>query len=156
MLLKGLGIEGDAHKGTTAQHRYIARRTPDAPNLRQVHLIHSELHDELAQAGFDVSAGQLGENVTTRGIDLLGLPTGTLLHLGDTAVVEVTGLRDPCALIDRFQKGLLKAVVGRDEKGKRVCKSGIMSIVLEGGMVRPGDTIRVKLPPKPHKPLVTV
>ncbi len=155
-LLAGLGVEGDAHAGTTVKHRSRVARDPSQPNLRQVHLIHAELHDELRAAGFTVSAGQLGENVTTRGVDLLGLPTGTLLHLGGTAVVEVTGLRNPCVQIDHFRPGLMAAVLGRDEHGAVVRKSGVMSIVVAGGDVRPGDVIRVELPPGPHRPLAPV
>ncbi|MCX2180524.1 MOSC domain-containing protein [Streptomyces sp. SKN60] len=152
-LLAGLGVEGDVHSGVTVKHRSRVAKDPTAPNLRQVHLIHAELFDEVAEAGFEVTPGDLGENVTTRGIDLLGLPTGTRLHLGPEAVVEVTGLRNPCAQIDDFRHGLLKQVVGRDEEGRLVRKAGIMSVVLTGGEVRPGDTIRVELPPEPHVPL---
>jgi MOSC domain-containing protein YiiM len=155
-LLTGLGVEGDAHRGKTVQHRSRVARDPSQPNLRQVHLIHAELHDELRAAGFAVSAGQLGENVTTRGVELLGLPTGTLLHLGDTAVVEVTGLRNPCVQIDHFRPGLMATVLGRDEHGDLVRKTGVMGIVLAGGDVRPGDPVRVELPPGPHRPLVPV
>jgi len=152
-LLAGLGIEGDAHQGETVKHRSRVAIDPTQPNLRQVHLIHAELHDELRAAGFTVSAGQMGENITTRGIDLLGLPTGTRLHVGDTAVIEVTGLRNPCAQLDRVQPGLMAAVLGRDEHGNLVRKAGIMSIVLADGAVRPGDPIRVELPPEPHRAL---
>jgi MOSC domain-containing protein YiiM len=152
-LLTGLGIEGDAHLGETVKHRSRVAADPMQPNLRQVHLIHSELFDELCAAGFAVSAGQMGENVTTRGIDLLGLPTGARLHLGDTAVVEVTGLRNPCIQIDRFRPGLMAAVLGRDASGKLIRKAGIMGIVLAGGEVRPGAPIRIALPSRPHRPL---
>lgn len=155
-LLAGLGVEGDAHSGKTVKHRSRVAKDPTQPNLRQVHLIHAELHDELKSAGFDVSEGDMGENVTTRGVDLLGLPTGTLLRLGDAAVVEVTGLRNPCKQLDDFQKGLQAAVLGRDEDGNLVRKSGIMGVVAEGGEVRPGDRIRIELPPEPHRPLERV
>jgi MOSC domain-containing protein YiiM len=155
-LLAGLGVEGDAHMGETVKHRSRVARDPTQPNLRQVHLIHSELHDELRAAGFTVSAGEMGENVTTRGVDLLGLPTGARLHVGDTAIVEVTGLRNPCAQLDHFQTGLTAAVLGRDEHGNLVRKSGIMGIVLAGGEVRPGDSIRIELPPEPHRALEPV
>ncbi|RIQ13208.1 MOSC domain-containing protein [Jiangella rhizosphaerae] len=155
-LLAGLGVEGDAHSGTTVKHRSRVRRDPTQPNLRQVHLMHAELHDELAAAGFVVGAGQLGENVTTRGVDLLGLPTGTRLRLGADAVVEVTGLRNPCYQIDDFRPGLLRQVVGRDAGGAIVRKAGVMAIVLVGGEVRPGDAIEVELPAAPHRPLVPV
>ncbi|MFI9154870.1 MOSC domain-containing protein [Streptomyces sp. NPDC053367] len=155
-LIAGHGVEGDVHAGTTVKHRFRMRKDPSQPNLRQVHLIHEELFAEVAEAGFEVAAGQLGENVTTRGIDLLGLPTGTRLHLGDEAVVEVTGLRNPCAQIDGFRKGLMKQVVGRDADGAARFKSGIMSVVLTGGVVRPGDPVRVELPQGPHRPLDVV
>lgn len=155
-LLAGLGVEGDAHLGVTVQHRSRVAADPTQPNLRQVHLIHAELFEELAEAGFTVAAGELGENVTTRGVDLLGLPTGTLLRLGAEAVVEVTGLRNPCPQINAFQDGLLKAVVGRDEAGGIVRKAGIMAIVRTGGDIRPGDAIAVELPAPPHRALERV
>jgi MOSC domain-containing protein YiiM len=129
---------------------------PSQPNLRQVHLIHAELHDELRAAGFEVSVGRMGENVTTRGLNLLGLPAGARLHLGRSAVVEVTGLRNPCAQLDGLQPGLMAAVLGRDGAGNLVRKAGVMGIVLVGGEVRPGDPIRVELPPEPHRPLERV
>ncbi|MFD3498330.1 MOSC domain-containing protein [Streptomyces sp. NPDC058676] len=155
-LLAGLGVEGDVHAGTTVKHRFRMEKDPSQPNLRQVHLIHEELFDEVRGAGFEVAAGELGENVTTRGIDLLGLPVGTLLRLGGEAVVEVTGLRNPCAQIDRFQKGLLKQVVRRDAEGRARFTSGIMSVVVTGGVVRPGDPVKVVLPDGPHLPLEIV
>ena len=155
-LLAGRGVEGDAHCGETVKHRSRVARDPTQPNRRQIHLIHAELFDELQTAGFTVSAGQMGENITTRGIDLLGLPTGARLHLGDTAVVEVTGLRNPCAQLDRLQPGLMAAVLARDANGSLVRKVGVMGIVLVGGKVWPGDPIRVELPPEPHRPLERV
>ncbi|MFJ6348071.1 MOSC domain-containing protein [Streptomyces sp. NPDC092046] len=155
-LLAGLGVEGDVHAGVTVKHRSRVAKDPAVPNLRQVHLIHAELFEDVALAGFEVTPGALGENVTTRGIDLLGLPTGTRLHLGAEAVVEVTGLRNPCAQIDNYRHGLLKQVLGRDEEGRIVRKAGIMSVVLTGGEVRPGDTIRVELPAEPHRALEMV
>lgn len=155
-LLAGLGVEGDAHQGVTVQHLSRVARDPTQPNLRQLHLIHAELHDELRAAGFTVRPGEMGENVTTRGVDLLALPVGTRLHLGGEAVVEVTGLRNPCHQLDRFQPGLMSAVLGRDAEGKLVRKAGIMGVVLTGGEVRPGDRIRVELPPEPHHPLAPV
>lgn len=155
-LLAGLGAEGDAHAGRTVKHRSRVAQNPDQPNLRQVHLIHAELLEELAGRGFTLRPGDLGENVLTRGLDLLGLPTGTRLHLGAEAVVEVTGLRNPCGQIDAFQPGLLAAVLGRDEHGGLVRKAGVMGVVLTGGVVRPGDPVRAELPPKPHRPLERV
>jgi MOSC domain-containing protein YiiM len=121
-----------------------------------VHLIHAELHDELRAAGLAVSPGQMGENVTTRGVDLLGLPTGARLRLGETATVEVTGLRNPCVQLDRIQPGLMAATLGRDEHGELVRKAGVMAVVVAGGEVRPGDPIGVELPPEPHRPLEPV
>ncbi|MEV0094927.1 MOSC domain-containing protein [Streptomyces sp. NPDC050738] len=155
-LLPGLGVEGDVHAGVTVKHRSRVAQDPTQPNLRQVHFIHQELFAEVLAEGFEVAPGQLGENITTGGIDLLSLPTGTLLHVGDAAVVEVTGLRNPCLQIDNFQDGLLKRVIGRDEAGNIVRKAGIMSIVKAGGTVRPGDPIRVELPAEPHRPLEKV
>jgi MOSC domain-containing protein YiiM len=155
-LVTGLGVEGDAHLGVTVQHRSRVARDPTQPNRRQVHLIHAELHEELRAGGFAVSAGQMGENITTRGLDLLGLPTGTRLRLGETAVVEVTGLRNPCTQLDGLQPGLMAAVLGRDAEGRLVRKAGVVGIVLAGGDVRPGDSIRVELPALPHRPLEPV
>ena len=155
-LVEGFGVEGDAHAGATVKHRSRVRRDATQPNLRQVHLIHAELHDELGQQGFAVAAGEMGENVTTRGIDLLGLPTGTRLRLGDQAVVEVTGLRNPCKQLEKLQTGLMAAVLDRDAEGNLVRKAGVMAVVVAGGEVRPGDQIEVELPARPHQPLAPV
>lgn len=155
-LLTGLGVEGDAHMGKTVKHRSRVAQNPDQPNLRQVHFIHSELFDELQDGGFHVEPGQLGENITTRGIDLLGFPTGTKLYIGEIAVVEITGLRNPCAQIDHFQTGLLRAVLDHDDKGNLIRKAGVMGIVLIGGEVRIGDSIRISLPDEPYHPLERV
>jgi MOSC domain-containing protein YiiM len=155
-LLTGLGVESDAHMGATVKHRSRAARNPAHPNLRQVHLLHAELHDELRAGGFEVAAGEMGENVTTRGVDLLGLPRGSRLYLGDTAVVELTGLRNPCVQLDRFQPGLMAAVLARDDDDRLVRKAGVMAIVLTGGEVQPGDPIRVELPAPPHQSLEPV
>jgi MOSC domain-containing protein YiiM len=155
-LLVGLGVEGDAHLGVTVQHCSHMRRDPTKPNLRQVHLFHEELQEELRAAGFNVGAGIIGENVTTRGIALLELPTGTRLHLGREAVVEVTGVRNPCRQLDAFQQGLTAALFGRGPNGELIRKAGIMSIVRAGGEVRAGDAIEVELPPPPYRPLERV
>jgi MOSC domain-containing protein YiiM len=152
-LIKGIGVEDDVHRGATVKHQSRVARDATQPNLRQVHLIHAELHDELGEDGFAVSAGQMGENLTTRGVNLLGLPTGALLHLGGSAVVEVTGLRTPCQQLDRIQPGLMAATMGRDDDGNLVRKAGVMAVVRAGGDVRPGDEIGVELPPEPHQPL---
>ncbi len=155
-LLPGLGVEGDAHCGPTVKHRSRVAKDPTQPNLRQLHLIHAELFDELAGMGFTVKPGELGENVTTRGIDLLALPRGTRLHLGDHAIIEVTGLRNPCWQIDAFQDGLMQACLGRDAEGHIIRKTGVMSVVIAGGDVAPGDAIRVVLPAGPHERLGVV
>jgi MOSC domain-containing protein YiiM len=155
-LLAGQGVEGDAHCGVTVQHRSRVAADPTQPNLRQVHLIHAELHEELRLAGFGVSPGDLGENITTRGVDLLGLPAGARLRLGDSAVVEITGLRNPCGQLDHFRAGLREAVLAQDADGNVIRKAGIMGIVLAGGDVRPGDAIGVELPPLPHRRLERV
>lgn len=144
-LVAGLGVEGDAHQGVTVKHRSRVARDPTQPNLRQVHLVHAELFEELAGKGFVVTPGDIGENVLTRGIDLLGLPRHTRLRLGG-ALVEVTGLRNPCAQLDRFQPGLMAATLDRDAAGNLVRKAGIMAIVLESGVVRRGDAIGIELP----------
>jgi len=152
-LRTGLGVDGDAHQGTTVKHRSRVRRDPSQPNLRQVHLIHSELHDELRTAGYEVAFGRMGENITTRGVDLLSLPTGSRLRIGAEAVVEITGLRNPCIQLDGIQPGLMQAVLDHDAAGNLVRKAGVMGVVLADGPVRTGDTVRVDLPPLPHEPL---
>ena len=155
-LVAGLGVDGDAHQGVTVKHRSRLERFGHLPNLRQVHLMHAELFDELRGTGFALAAGQMGENVTTEGVDLLGLPTGARLHLGPDAVVEVTGLRNPCRQLDTLEPGLMAATLARDAAGNLMRKAGIMGIVLAGGEVRGGDPIRVELPAEPHQPLTPV
>ena len=156
LLLAGLGVHGDAHAGTTVQHRSRVAADPTQPNLRQVHLLHAELFAELDAQGFAVQPGQLGENITTQNLDLLALPCGTQLRIGPEAVVEVTGLRNPCAQINAFQPRLLNAVLGREGDGEVVRKAGIMGIVVTGGRVAPGDGIVVCLPAEPHRALERV
>jgi len=156
MLIEGLGIQGDAHAGTTVKHRSRVARDPSQPNLRQVHLLQVELLDELRARGFPIVPGALGENVTTSGVDLLGLPAGTLLHLGGQAVVRVTGLRNPCSQIEDFHEGLLAAVVSRDLNGHIGRKTGVMAVVLCRGIVRTNDPVQVELPPPPHAALEVV
>jgi MOSC domain-containing protein YiiM len=155
-LVADLGVEGDAHLGEKVKHRYAARKNPDAPNLRQVHLINGELFDELRARGFNVGPGAIGENITTRGINLLALPTGTHLRLGAEAVIQITGLRNPCRQIEAFQPGLLTAVFGRDADGHLIRKAGVMAIVIKGGDVRAGDEIAVELPAGEGRPLLPV
>jgi len=155
-LREGLGVDGDGHLGETVQHRSRVRKDPTQPNLRQVHLIHAELFDERGAKGFVVRPGEPGENITTSGVDLLALPTGARLHVGASAIVEITGLRNPCVQIDDFQKGLMAATLDKGADGRLVRKAGIMSIVIAGGDVRPGDTISVDLPNAPHRPLQPV
>jgi MOSC domain-containing protein YiiM len=155
-LVAGLGVDGDAHQGATVKHRSRVARDPTAPNLRQVHLIHAELHDELRDAGFVLVPGEMGENVTTRGVDLLGLPTGARLYLGAAAIVEVTGLRNPCRQLNELRPGLMAATLDRDADGNLVRKAGIMGIVIAGGEVQSGDPVRVELPAAPHRKLEAV
>ncbi|MCA8959581.1 MAG: MOSC domain-containing protein [Planctomycetes bacterium] len=155
-LLEGIGVVGDVHAGETVKHRSRVSRDPTQPNLRQVHLIHTELFDEVAERGFTVGAGDLGENIATRGIALLDLPTGTRLEIGASAVVEVTGLRNPCGQIDRFQQGLLAATLEESIDGRLIRKAGVMAIVVASGAVRPGDRVVVRFPSAPYQPLVPV
>lgn len=155
-LIAGIGIEGDAHAGVTVKHRSRVARDPNQPNLRQVHLMHAELFDELKGQGFRVGAGDLGENITTRGLDVLSLPRRTRLRIGREAIVELTGLRNPCVQIDRFQEGLLSAVATRNEAGQLVRKSGVMGIVIAGGDVHVGDAIEIELPDGPRAPMEVV
>ncbi len=153
-LIAGEGVEGDAHRGATTQHLYLKRKNPRLPNLAQVHLFAAEKLAELAAAGYTVAAGEIGENVLTRGLALLTLPRGTRLHLGAEAVVEVTGLRTPCSQIDAYQKGLQAKLWGpRDAQSRKTRHAGIMAVVLTAGLVHPADPIRVELPPEPHLPL---
>jgi MOSC domain-containing protein YiiM len=155
-VLQGLGVEGDAHCGLTVKHRSRVAANPHQPNLRQVHLFAAEMLDELTERGFSVQPADLGENITTRGVDLIHLPLGTHLQIGNTVRLEITGLRNPCKQIDNFQSGLMQAVLGRDEKGSLVLRAGVMAIVLEGGPVRRGDKIKLILPPLPHRKLERV
>jgi MOSC domain-containing protein YiiM len=155
-LRAGVGVEGDAHCGATVKHRSRVAQDPSQPNLRQVHLIHAELFDELAAKGFSVAPGQLGENVTTRGLDLLSLPVDTELRIGASAIIRLTGLRNPCIQLDQHQPGLMSAVLERTADGKLVRKAGVMGIVISGGLVRAGDTIEVKLPAQPHRAMERV
>lgn len=155
-LLAGLGVEGDAHAGSMVQHRSRVAADPTQPNLRQVHLIHTELYEELAEQGVNVAPGQLGENITTRGVDLLNLPCETLLQVGGHALIQVTGLRNPCRQIEDFRSGLLSKVRVDDGQGGVVRKTGVMGVVLQGGRVRAGSSIDVRLPARPHRPLERV
>ena len=156
MILEGLGVEGDAHSGETVKHRSRVAQDPTQPNLRQVHLIHLELLEKLKEKGFEVSPGQVGENITTKGIDLLGLPKGTQLLIGDNAVIEITGLRNPCNQLNGIQEGLMQAVLDKDENGNLIRKAGIMGIVLASGTVKPEDIIQIRLPEKPYQVLERV
>lgn len=156
LFLKGLGIEGDAHCGEIVKHRSRVKADPNQPNLRQVHLIHSELISELRSLGFNVEAGTMGENVLTQGIDLLSLPKNTLIKLGNDVVLRVTGLRNPCGQLDNYQKGLTKAVLARDAEGNLLRKAGIMTVVESGGTVKTGDLINLERPDEPHEKLERV
>lgn len=155
-LVEGLGVAGDAHAGATVKHRSRVARDPNAPNLRQVHLLQAELFEELLEQDHAVFPGDLGENITTRGVDLLALPAGTVLRIGAAVQVELTGLRNPCSQIDRFQPGLTAKVLDRDANGALVRKAGVMAVVRRGGEVRAGDAIVVQLPSLPHNALAPV
>jgi MOSC domain-containing protein YiiM len=155
-LLTGLGVEGDAHMGATVKHRSRVAADPTQPNLRQVHLIHAELHEELKSKGFEILPGQMGENITTEGIPLLDLPRNTRLYIGETAIIEVKGLRNPCTQLDGIQEGLKKAVIDVDEKGQLVRRAGVMGIVIQGGVIHAGDEIVAELPEKPYEMLEKV
>ncbi|MDT4922201.1 MAG: hypothetical protein QOI15_3103 [Pseudonocardiales bacterium] len=155
-LRAGLGVLGDAHCGATVQHLSRVARDPSQPNLRQVHLVAAELLDELTAQGFAVGPGVIGENITTHGVDLLGLPAGTRLGLGADAALEVTGLRNPCVQLDRHQRGLQRAVLDRDADGALIRRAGVMAVVLDDGVVRPGDPIAIQLPAGPHRRLEPV
>jgi len=154
-LIAGWGVEGDAHAGKTIQHRYDKRRNPDAPNLRQVHLMHGELFDQVADLGMEIGPGQMGENITTRGIDLLSLPRGTHLKMGE-AVIEITGLRNPCKYLNNIAPGLMKACIDKYDDGDIFPQSGVMGIVIGGGEIRAGNDIQIKTPPEPHQRLKPV
>ncbi len=154
-LIAGVGVAGDAHAGVTVKHRSRVAINPDQPNLRQVHLLHAELFADLAAQGFTLAPGAIGENILTRGVDLLALPTGTRLSLG-SAAVELTGLRNPCGQLDTFQRGLTKAMIGRSPAGEIIRKAGVMAIVIAGGDVAASDAIAVTLPALPHRALVPV
>lgn len=155
-LVAGIGVEGDAHAGRTVQHLSRIARDASQPNLRQVHLLQSELFEELSQGGFQVGPGDIGENVTTTGLDLLGLSAGARLRLGPEAVVEVTGLRTPCRQLDGLQRGLMAATLERDAAGGLVRRTGVMSVVVAGGEVRPGDAIEIQPPAGAQRPLEPV
>jgi MOSC domain-containing protein YiiM len=155
-LVAGVGVSGDAHAGATVKHRSRVAADPTQPNLRQVHLIHGELHDELRARGFDIAPGRMGENITTRGVDLLALPVGALLRIGAAALIGITGLRNPCSQIDGIQPGLLAAVLDHAPDGTLIRKAGVMGVVLQGGVVRIGDPITISLPPAPHRSLERV
>jgi MOSC domain-containing protein YiiM len=155
-LLAGLGVEGDAHAGVTVKHRSRVAQDPTQPNLRQVHLIHSELHNEIQALGFAILPGQMGENITTKGISLLDLPRHTRLHIGENAIVEITGLRNPCNQLNGLQEGLMQAVLGRDENNNLIRKAGVMGIVIQSGMVYAEDRIVIELPQPPFLPLERV
>ena len=155
-LIEGLGVEGDAHSGETVKHRSRVAKDPSQPNLRQVHLIHNELHDELIEKGFNVAPGVMGENITTQGVDLLGMPRDSLLRIGDEAIIQITGLRNPCKQLDDYQKGLLSAVLDKTPEDELIRKSGVMAIVIAGGTIKPDDSIKIKLPKKPYNKLERV
>lgn len=152
LLVEGHGVEGDAHAGPFVRHRYLARRQPRLPNLRQVHLIPSALFGTLRRCGYEIGAGGLGENVTTAGLNLEEMPLGTRILLGQTASVELIGLRTPCVLIDRFRSGLKQHLLAFAKTGPAF-RCGVMGVVRTGGRVAAGDVARVVLPSPPVRAL---
>jgi MOSC domain-containing protein YiiM len=155
-IVEGFGVEGDAHAGRNVKHRYLVKKDPERRNLRQVHLISQEIYRELQERGFHLHPGEMGENITTEGIDLMNLPTGTLLNVGDTVVLQVTGMREPCSLLNQVTDGLMKAVIDKSDRGEIIRKAGIMTVVKKGGIVTPNDPIAIILPPEPHKKMTPV
>ena len=145
-------MEGDAHAGPFVRHRHLARRHPKMPNLRQVHLIPSELFQALRADGYELRPGDLGENILTAGLDLEALPLGTILKLGAEAAIELTGLRTPCVLIDRFKPGLKRRMLV-EEYGRPRFRCGVMAVVRSSGRISTGDAIAVRLPSEPLKSL---
>ena len=133
-MVAGVGIEGDVHAGPLVQHRSRVRVDPNQPNLRQVHLIDDAVFAVAASAGFEIDHGDLGENVTVSGLDVHGLAVGTMLRLGESAFVAVTGLRNPCGQINGLRPGLLD-VLRRADGGDIVRRAGIMGVVVRGGEV---------------------
>lgn len=155
-LVLGKGVEGDAHFGTSIQHRSRVRKDPSQPNLRQIHLIHAELFKELLGKGFSIKPGELGENILTAGIDLLSLPKNTELHFDGEAAIRLTGLRNPCQQLNEFQAGLMQALLDRTSEGKLIRKAGVMGMVIRGGTVQAGSVVSIKLPPESHQILERV
>ena len=155
-LIAGEGVEGDAHRGVTVKHRSRVKADPTQLNLRQVHLIHQELFDELRPKGFEVSPGAMGENITTQGIDLLSLPRHTLLKIGPAAALQMTSLRNPCTQLDDYRTGLMSALIDKDSDGNLIRTAGVMAIVVTGGKVKPHDAIAVVLPAMPYQKLERV
>ena len=155
-LIAGLGVEKDAHAGATVRHRYRVKQDPAQPNLCQVHLIHVELFHQLSLEGFTIAPGDLGENITTQSVDLLSLPVDTQLRIGDSAVIQLTGLRTPCVQLDRLERGLMRAMKGVDSNGMPRPRCGVMAVVIASGEVMPGDEVRVTLPTEPHRKMQCV
>jgi len=155
-IIPGFGVEGDAHAGNKVKHRYLVKKDPGRPNLRQVHLISMEIYKELQQKGFAIKPGDMGENITTEGIDIMNLPLDTKLQVGQEVELQITGIREPCSLLNHIENGLMKATISKSSGGTLLLKAGIMSIVIKGGIVAPDDTIKILLPPEPHHRMSTV
>ena len=155
-LVAGEGVEGDAHRGVTVKHRSRVAKDPSQPSLRQVHLIHAELLDELASKGFEVTAGQLGENILTHRIDLLALPAGTHMVFPSGAQLKITGLRNPCHQINGHTPGLMDALLDKADDGSLIRKGGVMAVVLEGGLVSVNDDVKIVFPSEPWQSLKPV
>jgi MOSC domain-containing protein YiiM len=155
-IIAGFGVQGDAHAGKKVKHRYIAKKDPDRPNYRQVHLISLEIYRELQQKGFNIHPGEMGENITCSGIDIMNLPTHTILKIGDEVALQVTGMREPCSLLNQIQGGLMKATLVKSGQGELIRKAGIMTVALSGGIVTPDDPIKVIFPEKPYVKMTTI
>ena len=155
-IIEGFGVEGDAHAGKKVKHRYLVRKDPERPNLRQVHFISYEIYEDLRQSGFNILEGEMGENITTVGIDLMNLPLDTIFRIGGDVELKITGMREPCHLLDEIQNGLMKATVSKNEEGHIIRKAGIMSVVIKGGIVQSGDPIEIIYPKRPWQKMSTV
>lgn len=155
-IIEGYGVEGDAHAGKKVKHRYIAKKDPDRPNYRQVHLISMEIYRELQQQGFNIDPGEMGENITCSGIDIMNLPKHTILKIGDEVELQVSGMREPCSLLNQIQGGLMKATLDKSGEGELIRKAGIMTVALKGGIVTPDDPIQLVYPEKPYVKMKTI
>ncbi|SRR6266446_5986019 len=143
-LIENWGVEGDYHAGSLVRHRYLAKKDPTRPNMRQVLLMDAAVFAELAQNDIHIGPGMMGENITIEGMAMMQLAVGTRLAIG-SAIVEVTERRSPCYQLNGIDPRLLKAVA-RKQDGQAIFKAGIMAQILQGGWVRAGDLVKVLSP----------